>query len=985
MAGVFKKSRLFLLLLILLTPFVTTQVLAAACTDITADDANTTISADCTDLDISGDNTTTIINSGVTVSTVNSSTDDALAYTGANSGEITNNGTINSLDDYGLVIEENSIITTITNSGTISAGGDDYGLINDGTITTLNNSGTISAADDDGLINDGTITTLTNSGTISAGDNDGIDNNGTITTLTNSGTISAVDFDGIDNDGTITTLTNSGTISAGENEGIDNNGTITTLTNSGTISADYDEGIDNSGTITTLTNSGTISADDDYGIYNTDTITTLTNSGTISADYEYGIYNTDTITTLDNSGTIETLGDDEAIRNTSTGTITTLTNTGMISAWDDYGIYNEGTITSLTNSGTIRANNGKFGIGLGGSGSIDTLTNTGQITSEIGSSGGDPIPGAAIFVGSNSSINTLDNSGTIETYDGSSVINSYGTINNLVNSGTIHSDEDSAVTGGIANITNTGTISADGWKALGLGSGTLNNSGTISAGSSDALSMQGDGIVTNSGTISAAGNSGIYISSGTGATIINSGTISAGGDYGLRNYAGTINTITNTGTITANGNYGIFNERRTGGRGGDVEAYITTLNNSQGASSSALDYNGRLPTNYNIIINSNSDYGKINFSSTDLLGTTNFGIYSSSTIDDSYYSGVITGLTSSYINNDSGSNTISGTTYTWNLKNPSGTTWDLYVISDTSTNLSLTTEFAPTLRTAFNYADAMSFVHSNYDCDTFEEDWCLSIGGRGTQITNDNTSQGHPALLLGKKLNDQYRLVLFYDHNYDYFHSKNIPVKKRPPIIGGSLVWNQKDNHSGYEMKLSHAFQEQKLSLTRPKVGVSFKGTGETLMTAYDTAAEIKYNYQRNTLTLSPYGMLRYSNKNINSFTETTADYPLTYNDISDETLALLAGIKFIKPLINSVNLKGSFAVNHNIRHSIDDLSPTGLNGLQTIDLEDDYSATLPIASLGLEYSINNNQSITSTIQHRELSYQSMSETNIYVQYAFAF
>ena len=38
--------------------------------------------------------------------------------------------------------------------------------------------------------------------------------------------------------------------------------------------------------------------------------------------------------------------------------------------------------------------------------------------------------------------------------------------------------------------------------------------------------------------------------------------------------------------------------------------------------------------------------------------------------------------------------------------------------------------------------------------------------------------------------------------------------------------------------------------------------------------------------------MLRYSNKNINSFTETTADYPLTYNDISDETLALLAGIK---------------------------------------------------------------------------------------------
>ena len=85
------------------------------------------------------------------------------------------------------------------------------------------------------------------------------------------------------------------------------------------------------------------------------------------------------------------------------------------------------------------------------------------------------------------------------------------------------------------------------------------------------------------------------------------------------------------------------------------------------------------------------------------------------------------------------------------------------------------------------------------------------------------------------------------------------------------------------------------------------------------------------------------------------------------------------------MNLKGSLAVKHNIRHSIDNLTPTGLNGLQTIDLEDDYNATIPIASLGLEYSISNNQSIASTIQYRELPYQSMSETNIKVQYAFAF
>jgi len=48
-------KKLYILLLLFFTPFLTTQALAADCTDITADDANTTISANCNDLDISGD------------------------------------------------------------------------------------------------------------------------------------------------------------------------------------------------------------------------------------------------------------------------------------------------------------------------------------------------------------------------------------------------------------------------------------------------------------------------------------------------------------------------------------------------------------------------------------------------------------------------------------------------------------------------------------------------------------------------------------------------------------------------------------------------------------------------------------------------------------------------------------------------------------------------------------------------------------------
>ena len=170
---------------------------------------------------------------------------------------ITNTGSITTATRYGLSTGSSATITTIENSGTISAGAHS-GLRNyKGVIGTITNSGTISAVNNYGLTNKAhrTIGTITNTGTISAGDTDndsdyGLDNGGTIGTITNSGTISAVDKWGLYNNGTIEKITNSGTISAGDTDN------------------DSDYGFFNSGTIETITNSGTISATNRYGLYN---------------------------------------------------------------------------------------------------------------------------------------------------------------------------------------------------------------------------------------------------------------------------------------------------------------------------------------------------------------------------------------------------------------------------------------------------------------------------------------------------------------------------------------------------------------------------------------------------------------------------------------------------------------------------------------------------------------------------------------------
>jgi len=284
---------------------------------------------------------------------------------------------------------------------------------------------------------------------------------------------------------------------------------------------------------------------------------------------------------------------------------------------------------------------------------------------------------------------------------------------------------------------------------------TIINSGTISASDDYAIYNQDGTIKTlsNSGTISADDDYTIYNQNSTITTLTNSGTISAGDNYTIYNQGGTITTFTNTGTLSSgSGKIDVYNSSGT----------ITTFNNDQGkVDSDYVAWSHNLPTNYNVIINSTSDYGITTFNS--ISGTLNFGIYSTSSVEegDTTYSSVLRGLNSSHINNTTGYSNANNLYY-WTLVNSSGTIWDLQVQNATvPTKTSLTTEVAPTLRTAFNFADTMSFAHINtYDCDTFgAHNWCFSVGGRGTMIAN--ASKHSSAFLLGKKFSKQFRVALF--------------------------------------------------------------------------------------------------------------------------------------------------------------------------------------------------------------------------------
>ncbi len=352
--------------------------------------------------------------------------------------------------------------------------------------------------------------------------------------------------------------------------------------------------------------------------------------------------------------------------------ISSVTNNGTISGTDKPAVFMVNITTILgtfTNNGTIASTNATaFALTFGAT--IDNLINAGSITSSgtlPGDQGFSVTPAAIHY--STLNINSFDNTST--GIIASTLANSAGfymaagTIASFTNAGQISgalNGMNLAEGGRITNFSNTGTVT---------GVNGINNTNVIVN-----LNNASTGSITGSNI--GIWNSGVH---GEITNIINSGLITGTSDSGIYN-EGLIGTLTNTGTISG-GVHGIWNDGST----------ITTLNNQQ----SSLTYNGKLPTNYNIIINSPTDFGRL--SASNVVGSTAFGVYAGgvtgvaeSNLSNHTYTSVMSGVTTSHVGaTRSGVFTgASGGSWLLALEDGSDNIWDLIVngahfVSDVTT------------------------------------------------------------------------------------------------------------------------------------------------------------------------------------------------------------------------------------------------------------------------------------------------------------
>ena len=343
-------------------------------------------------------------------------------------------------------------------------------------------------------------------------------------------------------------------------------------------------------------------------------------------------------------------------------------------------------VSAGENNGTI----GTYGVTDGNGGAIvrpsndETYTNNGNIlgrrglvnirsrsgTTTINSEGalidfsgtGGWMPGGTNAETSTSTLNnTLENYGTIgRTTANNRPVHTESTGNNTVNNYS---------TGSILS----SNIAVSFWSNRGTNSFT--NSGTVTGGNygfqasykdrgqTGSLATLSLAFTNNSGaTITGTNQNGAHIAAPDVSAFTNAGTITGGVDGVWFHSGTTATTFTNTGTITG-ATIDI-----------DNDGTITTMSNDQGGDDT-LTFDGKVPTNYKVIINSTTDFGKIDFSNE--TGSLTFAIDSSSTLSASTYASVLQKIADGNIGNEA-TWTNYNSTYKWRLV-ANGTDWDLEI------------------------------------------------------------------------------------------------------------------------------------------------------------------------------------------------------------------------------------------------------------------------------------------------------------------
>lgn len=300
------------------------------------------------------------------------------------------------------------------------------------------------------------------------------------------------------------------------------------------------------------------------------------------------------------------------------------------------------------------------------------------------------------------------------------------------------------------------------------------------------------------------------------------------------------------------------------------------------------------------------------------------------------------------------------------------------------------------LRGIYNMQTAVINAGLNYDCMTFStEGLCLSAGGRVTNSSSPSTNAQAALIIASYQATPNVRIGGYLDQNVSNKETRDIEFDNNNPMAGAFAVWNQNQDRTGFEMRLSAGFSNDDITISRNTGLNSQAGSGDAALRSRAFQAVLSHGFQiaDSNWIASPYFGVRYTKIERGSYSEelrANVSAPLSYNALSHKTSTLMAGVRFNGKVGEKVFLLASAGLESDISDSTSDYVAKHANGAMVLNgnslqFGHNLSRTRPVVQVGMNYAIDNRQSIGAHASFREEAFNSSNSVTGLINYQIGF
>ena len=255
-----------------------------------------------------------------------------------------------------------------------------------------------------------------------------------------------------------------------------------------------------------------------------------------------------------------------------------------------------------------------------------------------------------------------------------------------------------------------------------------------------------------------------------------------------------------------------------------------------------------------------------------------------------------------------------------------------------------------------------------YDCNQFDsENICLSTGARTSRAGIDGSTHGGVALIAGYRPEPGFRIGGWIDQNETKFSAMNVSAANSTPMVGAFAVWNNNPlTREGLEVKVSAAYGQKDLTITRPALGTAEQGAGSSKQTTSLMEATLGYGFNLSPETsVQPYGGLRYADLSNAGYTENSNVFsPLTFAQSNQVLNSMIAGIKLSNKPKENMGLEASVGLERYTSVTAAKVSATGLDSLTGVQMTPTLSQDRPFASVLSRFDISKSQQLVFGLSH---------------------